>query len=676
MIKDVLLLGCIKRFQTKHRLCDNPDIIFEKFINYLILRKYQDSITPISNSFLNVCVGGGCDMGLDGIAILVNDSLVCTKDEIDDVIKKSGRIKIKFLFIQSKAKENIAAAELGSFKDGVLDFLSEQHKLPYNEQIGSWLELKDYLYSDELLEYWDGYPVVICYFAYGGLWSEDDQNFKARIDSLQETATKQLGIDCVEFIPFDKTKIKSATDELENKFRVTLAFVDSMDLNEADNVASSHVINCAAAELIKLIQDDEGELRRGLFRDNVRDYQGETDINSDIFETIRNNPSSFCLYNNGITIVCKRVILANRKVSMENPQVVNGCQTCNVIFKAYKKGILLDQVTVMAKVIATEDYNVANAIVKGTNRQNVVYSEAFETTKPFHKDLEEFILEIQSGKDDSEKILYERRSNQYDFAGSQVKGRIVSLQPLLQTFVSVFEKQPHEGFKYPVMLLPAFKDRVFVDGQSFYPYYISAKLFSRFAEIPKSDYLGNFNCRNHLMLVFSILVTKVIPPEIVCHNSDKIEKYCKEIEIALDDPVFRQRFNETIQRFSDIKEEWRGKMGINHMRGLNSNKGFTDFMLSILNGDSPVIIPCEETRAKRIGIVQTVHRDRKGNLYGFIRQDDGPDIFIHGNNTPHIDFNRLQGKRVVYEITENDPKFGTPRGYVINILPDHPPDGK
>ena len=40
------------------------------------------------------------------------------------------------------------------------------------------------------------------------------------------------------------------------------------------------------------------------------------------------------------------------------------------------------------KIIETIDETVTQGIVRGTNRQNIVYEEAFETIRQFHRDLE------------------------------------------------------------------------------------------------------------------------------------------------------------------------------------------------------------------------------------------------------------------------------------------------
>lgn len=63
-----------------------------------------------------------------------------------------------------------------------------------------------------------------------------------------------------------------------------------------------------ADQLLKLITDDEGEIRKALFYDNVRDFQGDVDVNEDIRRTLRSPDSKrFCVLNNGVTVVARNL---------------------------------------------------------------------------------------------------------------------------------------------------------------------------------------------------------------------------------------------------------------------------------------------------------------------------------------------------------------------------------
>jgi len=133
------------------------------------------------------------------------------------------------------------------------------------------------------------------------------------------------------------------------------------------------------------------------------------------------------LCNNGITIVCSDFVQVRDKlVKIENPQIVNGCQTSNSLFN-FRNNPNIEKLQLLVRLISTEDSSVTNKIVRGTNRQNQVLDEAFEATLPFHQDeLEPFFLAYENNV----KIYYERRSKQYNNDPLIKKTHIVNLRIL------------------------------------------------------------------------------------------------------------------------------------------------------------------------------------------------------------------------------------------------------
>lgn len=75
--------------------------------------------------------------------------------------------------------------------------------------------------------------------------------------------------------------------------------------------------------------------------------------------------------------------------------------------------------------------------------------EAFETTKPFHQDLEDFFLAKQTDF----TLYYERRSKQYSALPTINKNQIVNLRVITQVFVATFLTSPHEAHRHEAKLL-------------------------------------------------------------------------------------------------------------------------------------------------------------------------------------------------------------------------------
>lgn len=650
---DPIIKSKLNAFSKNYNLenCTENDS-FEMFINNLILRTYQpERFLTVDSLFDQVCVGGQNDTGIDGLAIRVNGVFVGTKEDVDQIIKLNNRIKVDFLFIQSKFKKNLDSGEFGKFTDGVIDFLSETQYEPSNSKIAMWLELKNYICSEEILIHWDKSPDIKLYYVYTGDWNEDE-HIIAKYERTRESIEKLQFYDRINIRYIDAKNIKKICDDVDNQFQQVITVIDNMELNESPSVESSRILFCYAQDFIKLLVDDENELRRTLFKDNVRDYQGSTEINDDILSTLKNDPDNFCLLNNGITIVCKSMITSNRKVTIENPQIVNGCQTCNTLYNTYKEDVDLSKVTLIIKLIATNDSNIANSIVKGTNRQNVVYNEAFEITRKFHKDFEEFVNVFQNDIDDNNKIFYERRSNQYLNSPLIKSYQTANFRVLIQSFVSIIMKSPHEGFIHESSLLSKYKDQIFIDGQSFYPYFISIYLYLKIDNLFKQDYKKYryySTYKNHILCLLAESIGGIAPQ---INNQKNIDAFCEKIYNQLNhtNDMFSY-VDEAIQKFDEIKNSWIQEKGEQYKYSIKDNFSFTKYMFAKLRGGNTENIENEELSEYR-GVVTTVKKDRNNLYYGFIKKYPR-DVFIHEEDNKHIRFNDLIGKDVVYNIIIN-----------------------
>jgi hypothetical protein len=65
--------------------------VFERFANHCIVSKYHPETFEVED----ICVGGGGDLGIDGLAILVNDHLVTSSEQVDYLKKELRRLEVK-----------------------------------------------------------------------------------------------------------------------------------------------------------------------------------------------------------------------------------------------------------------------------------------------------------------------------------------------------------------------------------------------------------------------------------------------------------------------------------------------------------------------------------------------------------------------------------------------------
>lgn len=658
----------IDHFKSSYGIEFLPDNeAFERFVNNSIMRFHQpDAFSTSNDLFFKICVGGQNDMGIDGLAIKVNGIIINSKQDVDNIIKSQKKIHIEFIFIQSKYKEKIDTGEYGKFIDGVVDFLSEEHYEPRNDKIDFWIELKEYLFDDEVMIYWDTSPDIRMYYVYMGKWSENEHILaKSQKACLDLAKTKVYNEPAIKYI--DSSSLKNMCDDIENQFSVVMRVIDSFDLNEVSNVENSMIILCNAEEIISMLLTQDGIMRKTLFADNVRDYQGNTDINTEIMSTIESSPATFSLLNNGITIVCDSLMPGNRKITMKSPQIVNGCQTCNVLFMAHKNSYDLSNVTVVVKIISTRDNNVTNSIVKGTNRQNIVYDEAFEITRNFHKNLEEF-FNVMPGNSEGERYYYERRSKQY-LDNPKIKAtQKANLRILMQSFVSIFLASPHEGPVHESTLLEKYRNKIFIDEQSFLPYYCAVAMCLEIDKIFRQNmakYRYSITYKYQILLLASEKITGKVVPDI---NGKSIDEFCnKLLEVVLNIGRFTKIIDECILDFETICKKWISIKGERYRSAIKDNQEFTKFMTAVSRGGKPENnIELHNTQENLRGKVTTVKKDRNNFNYGFISRHP-EDVFFHEDDNPKIRFNDLDGKDVVYKLMENS-KFGTPRAKIIYVV--------
>lgn len=110
---DRITSGLLNAFKKELSLSEalSESELFEHFVNYCILSK------EFSGSFLleDISCGGGGDKALDGIAILVNGSLVNSPEELEDLEQVNRYLDVDFLLIQAKSSGKFEVVILQSF---------------------------------------------------------------------------------------------------------------------------------------------------------------------------------------------------------------------------------------------------------------------------------------------------------------------------------------------------------------------------------------------------------------------------------------------------------------------------------------------------------------------------------------------------------------------------------
>src|ERR1035438_8947782 len=122
---------------------------FERFVNYVLFSLDDPDVFIADTELLDfVSVGGADDTFIDGIGVTINDRLIRSIDEINEIVDSSKKLSIEFVFVQSKMRSGFEISELNNFGTGVRLFFSET-ALPENSKISEFRAIKDYIYSNE-----------------------------------------------------------------------------------------------------------------------------------------------------------------------------------------------------------------------------------------------------------------------------------------------------------------------------------------------------------------------------------------------------------------------------------------------------------------------------------------------------------------------------------------------
>lgn len=460
---DVVTASLLKEFSESQKIDTLPlSEQFEAFINYIVV----SDIYPEEFDFTTISTGAG-EFGLDGVAIIVNDILVDDDEQLDDLLAHSPALQVQFLFLQAKTSASFDAGEMSKFFQAVLDFFKLKAMFQQNERILELQRLKNKLY-DAAPKFTRGLPKLSMYYATTGTWNEDKNLCTIRDGFLAQANALHI-FHAPSFQALDASKIQKLYFQTKNAFRVSIAFPQNISLPDIPNVRESYIGLLSVSEYSKVIMDEEGNVRRRLFFDNIRDFQGDTPVNKSIADTLQSDKKvEFPLRNNGITIVSRKLQRVGTQFTLEDFQIVNGCQTSHVI--AANSNSETAATLIPVKIIATEDEEVTRQVIISSNQQNRVDEDTFWALNPIQKAIEIY-YESKTG---DQRLYYERRPGQFNSVPNIEKVRIVTKDGLLKNYASMFIEQPNQVGRYYKDLTPLIGKEIFAIDHEVHSYYTAA----------------------------------------------------------------------------------------------------------------------------------------------------------------------------------------------------------
>ena len=225
-----------------------------------------------------------------------------------------------------------------------------------------------------------------------------------------------------------------------------------LKVSKSLNGENGYVVLCRLEDYNSFLRDGGTSVRTDLFEANVRDYQGSTEVNGDIAQSLAGDPAvDFWWLNNGVTLLGSRATLSGSIVTVENPQIVNGLQTSSQIAAHFDQdGVTVDDRMLMVKIVTSEDEEITDKIIKATNSQNSVPPASLRATDKIQRDIEHALK--------SKGLFYDRRKNFYKNQGKSA-AKIVSIPLLAQALMTLLRAEPDNARARPSSLIK--KDDVY-----------------------------------------------------------------------------------------------------------------------------------------------------------------------------------------------------------------------
>jgi hypothetical protein len=228
-------------------------------------------------------------------------------------------------------------------------------------------------------------------------------------------------------------------------------------------------------------------------------------------------------------------------VSLEDFQIVNGCQTSYVIHEYFRE--IAENVRIPVRLIATADQDIKNSIIKATNRQTQVGDDQLIALTDFPKKLEDFFPSY----DGNRKLFYERRSRQFGGQDGVEKVRVVNMTSLVRAFASLFLDLPHRTTRNYKSLLRGIGSNIFKADDRLEMYYAAGYCHYRLEKLFRARRIDPSLkvARYHLLMAFRYLAIADSLPR--TRNSADMRKYCDALlHVAWDDTKSTEIFDKAV----------------------------------------------------------------------------------------------------------------------------------
>ncbi|WP_157931115.1 AIPR family protein [Mycobacteroides abscessus] len=399
--------------------------LFERYVaaNYLF-QYLRDDVDSIERSIL----GGGNDEGIDIGAVIVNGRIVFEPEEVDELISEQTANSAKVIFIQAKTSESYDAKLIAKFLHGV-EAVTKHAMKPGSIKLPPRLvDLGNLI--DTIAESGDKFQDsrIPCEIYYVTTSPNDGTGVQAELQITEALGRiREIGAysEGLRLRTHGHEELAAKQKERHGPQNIQFNFEKRQTIPATERVSEAYIGLVSATEVMKLLKDEFGDIRSGIFDDNVRlDLGPQNPVNSRIIATLHSSEREhFPFLNNGLTVVATDLRGLGDRFFISGYQIVNGGQTSHQLIRwseseeVKNTPRLMDDLWIPVKIVSSSDSGVRTGIAIATNLQTAIGSIDIQASSQVAKDVEEYFT--QSGTDG---LRYERqnRGAALEFARTRV----------------------------------------------------------------------------------------------------------------------------------------------------------------------------------------------------------------------------------------------------------------
>jgi len=380
-------------------------------------------------------------------------------------------------------------------------------------------------------------------------------------------------------------RLQSAIAEVNPRAVSSVRFVGSRELvdlaaeektytlelayQEMATESQSHLLLVRLKDYLEFISE-EGSLRKHIFDWNVRDYEGGVEVNKEIIGSLEDPQApEFWWLNNGVTVICSQASAQGKTLFLDDVQVVNGLQSSVSIYNYLSQADSADPArdrSILVRVIATQDADTRDRVIRATNRQTSVQAASLRATDSIQRDLEKYFF----GQD----WYYERRKNYYRNQGRPAD-RIITIPYLAQAVLAMGFSDPSNSRARPSSLLKRDADynRIFDPKLDYAIYLWLAEVQKTVDGLLRSVKLrgrGYTNVRFHTAMV---VVSKRFGGRVFSP---------KQLTDVSKEKIKSQEVGEAVGAVIEALEEYSAETGVERLDQMVKSSDFTEFLLARL----------------------------------------------------------------------------------------------